>query len=234
MKLGVSMTASSSRPWISAQVHASGCARPGARRAYSSQGGSTSATSKRVPSASAPSRSCFRSAWAARRARRGRVRVMVDAVPVADAVGPNGADAAGRTALSERAGAALEARPRPADAAGATPRADAPPARRPGSLVERHGLRRGTSGQHAGLRQPRQQPRRLRPPRTFRYNGGVARWATSWSFRSTSSRILGYSPKRSLCAPARHVLKDVTPRAACLAQESRWSAAVHMKMAQGN
>ena len=38
----------------------------------------------------------------------------------------------------------------------------------------------------------------------------MARCATSWSFRTTSSRILGYSPKRSLCGcntelPQQHV-----------------------------
>ena len=64
MKLGVSMTLSSSSAWISAQPQVSISASPGARRAYSSHGGSTSATSKRVPSVSGPSFSCRRSACA--------------------------------------------------------------------------------------------------------------------------------------------------------------------------
>ena len=58
----MSMTFSSSSAWISAHAQVSICARPGARRAYSSQGGSTSATSKRVPSDSALSLSVRRSA----------------------------------------------------------------------------------------------------------------------------------------------------------------------------
>jgi len=70
---------------------------------------------------------------AARLARRSRFRVM-STPSLRQAPSDPVAGAAGRTALSERAGAAVERGRAPPDAACAPPTADAPAARTPGSL----------------------------------------------------------------------------------------------------
>ncbi len=233
MKLGVSITASSSSAWISAQVHASGCARPGARRAYSSQGGSTSATSKRVPSASAPSRSCFRSACRRRGSRvgvglglcqrlpYGRRRVTLWRAPPGAQRSPSGRErqwsAAARLQMQH---ARLPRQMRLLQGRQAACRAAASAAKEAASM-------RGcdSPGSNPGVRARRAPSGRTAASRAGPPAGPSAAPArASWGTRRSG---------RSARRPA-HVLKDVTPRAARLAQEGCRSAVVHMEMAQGN